>query len=52
MTNRRKHLPIMATVIGLALAGCGGGGGGQTVSVTVARRMCRPSRERWESPRQ
>ena len=23
MTNRRKHLPIMATVIGLALAGCG-----------------------------
>ncbi len=35
MTNRRKHLPIMATVIGLALAGCGGGGGGQTVSVTV-----------------
>ena len=35
MTNRRKHLPITATVIGLALAGCGGGGGGQTVSVTV-----------------
>ena len=35
MTNRRKHLPIMATVIGLALAGCGGGGGGQTISVTV-----------------
>ena len=34
MTNRRKHLPIMATVIGLALAGCGGGGG-HTVSVTV-----------------
>ena len=29
MTNRRNHLPIMATVIGLALAGCGGGGGGQ-----------------------
>ena len=38
MTNRRYHLPIMATVIGLALAGCGGpkGGGGQTVSVTVS----------------
>ena len=36
MTNRRKHLPIMATVIGLALPGCGGGGGvGQTISVTV-----------------
>ena len=34
MTNRRKHLPIMATVIGLALAGCGGGGG-HTISVTV-----------------
>ena len=34
LTNRRKHLPIMATVIGLALAGCGGGGG-HTVSVTV-----------------
>ena len=34
MTNRRYHLPIMATVIGLVLAGCGGGGG-QTVSVTV-----------------
>ena len=35
MTNRRKNLPIMATVIGLVLAGCGGGGG-QTVSVTVS----------------
>ena len=36
MTNRRQHLPIMATVIGLSLAGCGGGGGGgQTISVTV-----------------
>ena len=34
MTNRRYHLPIMATVIGLSLAGCGGGGG-HTVSVTV-----------------
>ena len=33
MTNRRKHLPIMAAVIGLVLAGCGGGG--HTVSVTV-----------------
>ena len=35
MTNRRYHLPIMAAVIGLVLAGCGGGGGGQTISVTV-----------------
>ena len=34
MTNRRYHLPIMATVIGLALSGCGGGGG--TISVTVS----------------
>ena len=33
MTNRRYHLPIMAAVIGLSLAGCGGGG--HTVSVSV-----------------
>ncbi len=33
MTNRRYYLPIMATVIGLVLAGCGGGG--HTVSVSV-----------------
>ena len=55
MTNRRKHLPIMATVIGLALAGCGGGGGGgQTVSVTVGSgRRCAGHRESvWESRRQ
>ena len=46
MTNRRKHLPIMATVIGLALAGCGGGGGGQTISVTVdSGRRCAGHRE-------
>ena len=35
MTNRRYHLPIMATVIGLVAAGCGGGGGDHTISVTV-----------------
>ena len=35
MTNRRYHLPIMATVIGLVAAGCGGGGGDDTISVTV-----------------
>ena len=35
MTNRRYHLPIMATVIGLVVAGCGGGGDDDTISVTV-----------------
>ena len=35
MTNRKYHLPIMATVIGLVAAGCGGGGGDHTISVTV-----------------
>ena len=35
MTNRRYHLPILATAIGLSLAGCGGGDGDFDVSVTV-----------------
>ena len=35
MTNRRYPLPIMATVIGLVVAGCGGGGDDDTISVTV-----------------
>ena len=35
MTNRRNHLPIMATVIGLALAGCGGG----TYECTMAVKL-------------
>ena len=36
MTNRRKHLPIMAAMIGLITAGCSGGGGDDTISVTVS----------------
>ena len=35
MTNRKHHLPILAAVIGLSLAGCGGDGGDFDVSVTV-----------------
>ena len=35
MTNRRYPLPIMATAIGLVVAGCGGGGDDDTISVTV-----------------
>ena len=36
MTNRRYHLPIMATAIGLVVAGCGGGGDDDTISVTIS----------------
>ena len=35
MTKRRYHLPIMAAVIGLVLAGCGGGGGSDDYTITV-----------------
>ena len=35
MTNRKHHLPILAAVIGLSLAGCGSDGGDFDVSVTV-----------------
>ena len=36
MTNRRYHLPILATVIGLIVSGCGGGSDDYTISVTVS----------------
>ena len=53
MTNRRYHLPIQATVIGLVVSGCGVFGGNSddhTITVTVMGR--RPARELLASLRQ
>ena len=52
MTNRRYHLPIMATVIGLVVAGCGGGGDDYTISVTVIGPKVSASERALESRRQ
>ena len=43
MTKRRYHLPILATVIGLVVSGCGVFGGGNSDDYTITVTVSGPS---------